>query len=241
MAWGYERGFVIEHDPLLRSKLNCKDCIHYDSTDKSCSKKGLYLPEDGYDSWRKCEFLELSSFIGHYEEKVKQLGRSRSSNSNKYENIGQIKKATTKGHIFLVNTCEVVIPEYLQNVKLKAAKEKRIAAYYSKKQAFQKPILVKKQESGKYELVDGITRLLYAKQKGIVTLPALMDDRYGEKYMSLCLVGCKINHKVKGAGIVTDYHLDSLFVNFNNAEKITQLSLEICIEQDLVQRVYEKK
>ena len=58
MAWGYERGFVIEHDNTLKRRISCKDCNYYDSSDKSCMKRPLYLPVDGYNSWRYCQYFE---------------------------------------------------------------------------------------------------------------------------------------------------------------------------------------
>lgn len=36
MAWGYEKCFTIEHDNTLKRRIDCKDCIYYDSSDKSC-------------------------------------------------------------------------------------------------------------------------------------------------------------------------------------------------------------
>ena len=34
MAWGYEKCFTIEHDNTLKRRIDCKDCIYYDSSDK---------------------------------------------------------------------------------------------------------------------------------------------------------------------------------------------------------------
>ena len=41
MAWGYEKCFTIEHDNTLKRRIDCKDCIYYDSSDKSCMKRPL--------------------------------------------------------------------------------------------------------------------------------------------------------------------------------------------------------
>ena len=35
MAWGYERGFVIEHNDTLKKRIDCKSCCYYDRHDKS--------------------------------------------------------------------------------------------------------------------------------------------------------------------------------------------------------------
>lgn len=58
MSW--EHGFVIDRDNTLRQRVNCKDCKYFDS-DKSCSKKGYYLPTIGYDIWRKCKDFMLDN------------------------------------------------------------------------------------------------------------------------------------------------------------------------------------
>ena len=31
MSWGYSKGFVLEHDSTLKKKIDCKDCIYYES------------------------------------------------------------------------------------------------------------------------------------------------------------------------------------------------------------------
>ena len=77
MAWGYARGFVIEHDSTVKRKIDCKDCLNYESDDKTCTKRPLYLPEDGYNSWRNCDYFELDSSTSHYEEKRAQYERTK--------------------------------------------------------------------------------------------------------------------------------------------------------------------
>lgn len=89
MAWGYEASFTIERDNTLKRKICCKDCVHYDPTDKSCTKRPLYLPEDGYNSWRNCDFFELDEDVSHYSEKNAQLLRFRNSRSLKVTIHGQ--------------------------------------------------------------------------------------------------------------------------------------------------------
>lgn len=73
MAWGYARGFVIEHDNTVKRRIDCKDCDHYEREDKSCRKRPLYLPVDGYNSWRTCDFFELDPTTSHYDEKKAQF------------------------------------------------------------------------------------------------------------------------------------------------------------------------
>jgi macrodomain Ter protein organizer (MatP/YcbG family) len=83
MAWGYESSFTIEHIEGLKKKLSCKDCQNYIKEDKSCGKRQLYLPEDGYNSWRDCKFFVLDEDVTHYDEKKAQLLRTKNSSSIK--------------------------------------------------------------------------------------------------------------------------------------------------------------
>ena len=85
MAWGYAHGFVIEHDSTVKRKIDCKDCIYYEREDKSCMKRPLYLPVDGYNSWRKCSYFDLDPSTNHYDEKLTQ-----------YTNLLEKKKAQRK-------------------------------------------------------------------------------------------------------------------------------------------------
>ena len=73
MAWGYEKSFTIEHDNTLKKRIDCRDCCYYDTEDKSCMKRPLYLPIDGYNLWRSCRYFELSQEVCHYSEKQSQL------------------------------------------------------------------------------------------------------------------------------------------------------------------------
>ena len=72
MAWGYEKSFTVEHDDTVRKKLNCRDCIYYDSSDRSCMKRPLYMPEDGYGQWKNCKFFELDKETSNYSEQLLQ-------------------------------------------------------------------------------------------------------------------------------------------------------------------------
>ncbi|WP_029319466.1 hypothetical protein [Butyrivibrio sp. AE3004] len=93
MAWGYENSFTIEHIDGLKRKISCKDCKYYMSDDKSCSKRPLYLPEDGYNSWRGCKFFELDENATHIDEKKAQLLRVKNSKSTKADKPGKLKSA----------------------------------------------------------------------------------------------------------------------------------------------------
>lgn len=75
MAWGFEKSFIIEHDDTVRKRIDCKDCSYYDKSDKSCMKRPLYLPEDGYNSWKTCAYFELDGDANNYQIKQAQLNR----------------------------------------------------------------------------------------------------------------------------------------------------------------------
>lgn len=94
MAWGYEKCFTIEHDNTLKRRIDCKDCIYYDSSDKSCMKRPLYLPVDGYNSWRNCKHFELYHSVSHYDEKSLQYVHELARRKRQQEQQSQQKKAT---------------------------------------------------------------------------------------------------------------------------------------------------
>lgn len=92
MAWGYEKCFTIEHDNTLKRRIDCKDCIYYDSSDKSCMKRPLYLPVDGYNSWRNCKYFELDHSVSHYDEKSLQYVHELARRKRQQEQQSQKKK-----------------------------------------------------------------------------------------------------------------------------------------------------
>lgn len=94
MAWRYEKCFTIEHDNTLKRRIDCKDCIYYDSSDKSCMKRPLYLPVDGYNSWRNCKYFELDHSVSHYDEKSLQYVHELARRKRQQEQQAQQKKTT---------------------------------------------------------------------------------------------------------------------------------------------------
>lgn len=92
MAWGYEKCFTIEHDNTLKRRIDCKDCIYYDSSDRSCMKRPLYLPVDGYNSWRNCKYFELDQSVSHYDEKNVQYVHELARRKRQQEQQTQQKK-----------------------------------------------------------------------------------------------------------------------------------------------------
>ena len=119
MSWGYSKGFVLEHDSTLKRRIDCKDCIYYESDDKSCLKRPLYLPVDGYNSWRTCKFFEMDSSTSHYDEKLAQYRRIHSCNLFKPDlklgqkitnaELSQIFQCTKKGRIRSSHTTNTLI------------------------------------------------------------------------------------------------------------------------------------
>lgn len=108
MAWGYEKCFTIEHDNTLKRRIDCKDCIYYDSSDKSCMKRPLYLPVDGYNSWRNCKYFELDHSVSHYDEKSLQYVHELARRKRQQEQSQQKK---TTGVKKTVQTKQTVKPK----------------------------------------------------------------------------------------------------------------------------------
>lgn len=71
-VYGWVKSVSLEYDPTVKKNVSCKDCIYYESDDRSCNKRGLYLPEDGYNSWKNCKEFELDKWTPNYEEKLKK-------------------------------------------------------------------------------------------------------------------------------------------------------------------------
>ena len=72
-AYGFEKGFIVEHDNTLKKGIDCKDCVFYEKEDRSCTKRGLYLPEDGYNSWKRCDCFSLRDDAPNYDAKKTKL------------------------------------------------------------------------------------------------------------------------------------------------------------------------
>ena len=134
MAWGYEKCFTIEHDNTLKRRIDCKDCIYYDSSDKSCMKRPLYLPVDGYNSWRNCKYFELDHSVSHYDEKSLQYVHELARRKIQREQQSQQKKTT--GVKKTVQTKQAVKPKekgipVVHDEKIKAKPQmKKIARWF---------------------------------------------------------------------------------------------------------------
>lgn len=82
MAYGYEKGFVIERDHTLRKRVNCYDCENADKSDYSCLKKGIHFPSDGSSQWKTCASFSLDRHADNYEAKERYYNDFRRKNGN---------------------------------------------------------------------------------------------------------------------------------------------------------------
>lgn len=92
MSW--EKGFVIDKDPTLRKRVNCKDCYYYDKSDKSCGKRGFYHPVDGYAFWKTCPSFDLDPSTPNYYDKVSQIEKMRGKSFTKKKNLWKPSNST---------------------------------------------------------------------------------------------------------------------------------------------------
>lgn len=120
MAWGYEAHFTVEHDNTLKRKIDCKDCVYYDRSDKSCMKTPRYLPEDGYNSWRQCGYFELDSSTSHYDEKLQQF--------KEWSNKMARKEAANHKKVFLNQSKNRIEHPAVSKASIEKAKQKTVNA-----------------------------------------------------------------------------------------------------------------
>lgn len=57
-------------------------------------KRPLYLPVDGYNSWRNCKYFELDHSVSHYDEKSLQYVHELARRKRQQEQQAQQKKTT---------------------------------------------------------------------------------------------------------------------------------------------------
>lgn len=86
--------FIIEKIPGLK-RISCSNCINYEK-DKSCSAKGVYIAEIGYDFWNQCDKFDLSSEYDSEENqqlvsRVKQRIKKQYTLDKKEKNKEYIK------------------------------------------------------------------------------------------------------------------------------------------------------
>lgn len=248
MAWGYEKCFTIEHDPTVKKKIDCKDCIYYEASDKSCGKRPLYLPEDGYNSWKNCNYFELDSSTSNYDAKLSQL-KSMHKYPHKVDDFvlkkpNVIKKnAETNAefkvlskigkYVVIVPTNSIHIPNKFKSKVPGKKKIDEVEQFYATHKELDKPVLISKSD-GKYSVVDGYTRLYVAKKIGLECVPVLINDDVGKKRVKLCKKNLEIKHDSYGKGIVLSFDLRNIEIKFQSKAVVTKLSLDFCAEKKTV-------
>ena len=104
MAW--KDGFQIEYIPYElrqgtkpRKHLNCRDCQHYESEDRSCSKTACCFQEDSLDSWKYCKFFHPYENTINTPEKEKEYSEwlKKHPNAKKEKTVADNKTVLAKG------------------------------------------------------------------------------------------------------------------------------------------------
>lgn len=119
MAWGYEKAFIVEHVEFPKKRLSCKDCRYYEKDDLSCLKRPLYLPEDGYNSWKNCKYFEPTKDAIKKSEKANSIPGSqsielkktvsKSVNPNVHSGDFVEHKAYGKGRVVNINADRIFV------------------------------------------------------------------------------------------------------------------------------------
>ena len=109
MAWGYEKAFIVEHVDF-KKKLSCKDCCYYEKDDKSCLKRPLYLPEDGYNSWKNCKYFEPTKYaIKSKKDQIeKYLSKTNTVKSTLPKHYKESQKDSSKAVNISIHTGDIV-------------------------------------------------------------------------------------------------------------------------------------
>lgn len=232
--WGYEKAFTIEHDPTLKKKICCKDCFYYEKLDCSCRKLPLYLPEDGYDSWKTCGYFDLLKDVSNYEEKQSEYLSFLHKKSNKQNKKISSKQPFFDKYVFFVPVEDIIVPQnYLKHIP-KGDKTESIKKYYETFHTIDKPILVS-EEKGKYILKDGYVRLFVGQEKGIDMLPVVLDSPEGKLRNTLCKKDVIVKHKSFGIGFVERYDLKNVVIKFPSQKSLVKLNINFCIDNKLIQ------
>lgn len=105
----YAHHGIIDKAPKESNRVSCSKCIYYVHTDKSCSKRKLFIPTAGYDQWKYCSYLALVEEMDtlqarNYVEKVQTAVYKKS----KMHNVSVPKQGTLK----LKNLMTGAVKEY---------------------------------------------------------------------------------------------------------------------------------
>ena len=97
MAW--KDGFVIEYVDNGSRSISCYKCINMNRGDRSCNRRGLYIPEIGRDIWHTCPSFELADDYNTVEmrEKADRIrGRERNKAKSQKRNAAKRAEAQKK-------------------------------------------------------------------------------------------------------------------------------------------------
>ena len=92
----YAHHGIIDKAPKNSNRVSCSKCIYYVDSDKSCSKRKLFIPTAGYDQWKYCRDLVLveemdTQQVRRYIEKVQEAVYQK---SKMHKNINVPKPKT---------------------------------------------------------------------------------------------------------------------------------------------------
>ena len=240
--WGYEKGFTIEHDPTVKKRVSCKDCLYYEKSDHSCSKRPLYLPEDGYDLWKTCKYFELSNQAHHYNEKYAYVESRRKRQSQvvdknpekpeklRFEDFKKIGK-----YIHVLPLAYLSASKEYEICTVNPNRVRKIKEFYNANGNIDKPVVVTR-TGDKYQIVDGYARYRFAKEEGLKEIPVILNTADGKARYDLCKKNTNVLHKTYGDGIVERYDLLYITVRFPNKNHTARFNIDMCIDQGIIQK-----
>lgn len=111
----YAHHGIVEKVPKDFKRVSCSKCNYYVETDKSCSKRKLFMPIAGYNQWKYCNYLSLTDDLNteevrSYVKKVKAAINKQSKRHNvtiKTEGILKLKNLVSgEVKIYRISTKE---------------------------------------------------------------------------------------------------------------------------------------
>ena len=89
--WG---DWAVIHGDKTPTRVSCKACVFYNKEDKSCYKKAVYVPNNGYDYWRRCDEFVLDR---EYTELANEECRRIMATTEYKAREGRVYKQKYKG------------------------------------------------------------------------------------------------------------------------------------------------
>ncbi len=248
MAWGYERGFVIEHDNTLKRRIDCKSCLYYEPEDKSCMKRPLYLPEDGYNSWKNCAYFKIDPSTSNFEEKeasykayMKKHGLStqfQSESASRAESKNFNVKTEKKTDSLQELKCPFKGIKKMPISDIIVLADKRIPdensikdaiAFYKAHNCLESPVLVVCHKD-KYQLAGGKPQYYAAQRLGLKIIDVAM---YAEIKKGLCTVGRPVTHNRYGLGVICKNENGIVSITFKE-DNTREFVLDDCLNHGVL-------